>query len=91
MIKSRRRIQKMELIAGIRVQRVRDLTPQPYLWTSVTNLATGEVYGFSGWYSMYCNRKHKVTFGDVQGFANAVKQGAYGQHFGSCEKEQRRW
>lgn len=91
MIKSRRRIQKMELIAGIRVQRVRDIMPQPYLWTSVTDLSTGNVYGFSGWYSMYCNRPSKVQISDVVGFANNVKQGAYGQHFGKPEKEHRRW
>lgn len=91
MIKSRRRIQKMELIAGIRVQCVRDLTPQPYTWTEVTDLATGNVYGFSGWYSMYAPRIRDVQYADVKSFANNVKQGAYGKHFGSCEKEQRRW
>lgn len=91
MIKSRRRIQKMELIAGIRVQRVRDITPQPYTWTEVTDLATGNVYGFSGWYSVYVMRPSGVQFKTVKAFADAVKNGAYGQHFGSCEKEQRRW
>lgn len=91
MIKSRRRIQKMELIAGIRVQRVRDLTPQPYNWTAVTDLSTGDVYGFSSWYTMYGMRTGKVKFENVKSFADAVKQGAYGKHFGSCEKEQRRW
>lgn len=91
MIKSRRRIQKMELIAGIRVQRVRDLTPQPYNWTAVTDLATGNVYGFSSWYRMYAPRIRDVQYADVKSFATAVKQGSYGQHFGSCEKEHRRW
>jgi len=91
MIKSRRRIQKMELIAGIRVQRVRDLTPQPYAWTEVTDLATGNVYGFSGWYSVYAARNRDVQYADVQSFANNIKQGLYGQHFGAAVKEQRRW
>lgn len=91
MIKSRRRIQKMELIAGIRVQRVRDLTPQPYNWTEVTDLATGNVYGFSSWYTMYGMRSHKVQFENVKSFANAVKEGAYGPHFGNADKEHRRW
>lgn len=79
MIKSRRRIQKMELIAGIRVQRVRDLTPQPYNWTEVTDLATGNVYGFSGWYSLYASRTGDVQYADVKSFANNIKQGAYRQ------------
>lgn len=83
MIKRKRRINKIETICGIRVDRCSEASAfhdgPGYKFIQVTDLLTGKRYGFSSWYSLYATRK--AGYEDVKAFAKRVHDGDYGEHY----------
>lgn len=91
MNKQQRRIQKLETLAGIRVQRVLELSDPLYKYTAVVDLATGKSYGFSMWFNLYPSRWRDVTYEEVKSFADCIRNGDYGERFPNNRPARRRW